>query len=456
HSTNSLELGCTTALPQSFATVVNGLRLNLDKCACTQAATTGKRVVVESIADQLELDPTSILAQAAGFRACWCEPILSPTKKILGTLSIFHSRPSAPSEVELCVLGHAAQMAGIAIERTTANERIRASEERLRMVMQATQDAIWDYDVIAGTVWWNDTYRERYGRPPEADSADWWISRIHPDDRERLTQSLAAFAAGQGTSERWTDEYRYQRAGGGFAYVLDRAQRSRDASGRVVRIVGALYDRTERRELEKQVLDIATHERRRIGNDLHDGLGQELTGLSMVADSLITALSRKSLPETQIAEKLSAGLQRTLSQVRALARGLNPVAIDVRGLQSALEEMATRVKDDYQVECVFLCEQEVLFRENKTATQLFRIAQEATTNALRHGQARHIAIDLAMHDDCAELRIADDGSGFQSDGPTGLGTGLQIMRYRAGLIGGQLHINSTPSGGTQVVCRVPM
>jgi len=216
-----------------------------------------------------------------------------------------------------------------------------------------------------------------------------------------------------------------------------------------------MYDLTERRELEKQVLDIVIHERRRIGSDLHDGLGQELTGLSMVADSLIIALSRKSLPEERLAQKLNVGLQRALAQTRALARGLNPVDIDARGLMAALEEMASRIRDTYQVECVFHCEQETLFRENRTATQLFRIAQEATTNALRHGQAKHISIDIAQHDDWSELRIADDGKGFLHDAPTGQGMGLRIMRYRAGLFGGQLQVSSDPGGGTQVICRVP-
>ena len=126
--------------------------------------------------------------------------------------------------------------------RDRANERVRISEERLQLVTQASTDAIWDYSLVDGTVWWNAAYSQLFGRPADAKTTDWWVSRVHPDDRQRMSQSLRAFAAGEGESERWTAEYRFQRADGDFAYVLDRALRSRDASGRTVRDVGSMYD----------------------------------------------------------------------------------------------------------------------------------------------------------------------------------------------------------------------
>ncbi len=454
-SSRRLHLGHAAALPPELVKAIDGLHTDIDRCGCTQAAATGQRVVIEDIAASSVLDNYGRLARASGLQACWCQPILATNEEILGTLTLYFAQPRTPSSSELGLLEHAAQMSGIAIERASANERVRISEERLQLVTQASTDAIWDYNLVDGTVWWNTAYIELFGRTADANTADWWVSRIHPDDRQRISQSLRAFAAGEGDSERWTAEYRFQRADGDFAYVIDRALRSRDACGKTVRIVGSLYDLTERRELEKQVLEIVIHERRRIGSDLHDGLGQELTGLSMVADSLITALSRKSLPEERLAQKLNVGLQRALAQTRSLARGLNPVDIDARGLMVALEEMASRIRDSYEVECLFHCEQEMLFRENRTATQLFRIAQEATTNALRHGQANHITITLASLGDWAELRIVDDGKGFRSDAPAGQGMGLRIMRYRAGLFGGQLQVGSAPNGGIQVVCRIP-
>lgn len=454
-NTHRLHLGHTTDLPPELVKAIDGLHTDIDRCGCTEAVVTGQRVVVEDITASSEHAHYGRLAQAVGLHACWCQPILSTSGEILGTCTLYFAQVRAPSRNELDLLEHAAQMSGIAIERAATNERIRRNEERLRLVTQASTDAIWDYNLIDGTVWWNNAYIELFGRPSDAKTADWWESRIHPDDRERTAQSLRAFTAGDGDSERWTAEYRFQRVDGTFAYVIDRALRSRDASGKTVRVVGALYDLTERRKLEQQVLDIVVHERRRIGNDLHDGLGQDLTGLSMVADSLITALSRKSLPEVRLAEKLNVGLQRALAKTRSLARGLNPVDIDARGLLSALAEMAVQIRDVYRVECVFQCEQEILFRENQPATQLFRIAQEATTNALRHGGAKHIAINLASLGDWAELRIVDDGIGFPSDAPAGQGMGLRIMHYRAGLFGGQVQVGPAPGGGTQVLCRIP-
>ena len=420
----------------------------------------GSASIVEDIASHPYWKDYRELAAAANVRACWSEPILSPKHEMLGTLAMYFREPQSPNESDLQLLEHCAHLAGIAIDRARADELLKTNEERLGFAFRATNDAIWDYNVTDGTVWWNKAYRNQFGRPDNADSPQWWIPRIHPDDRDRVVSSLQAFASGQGDSDRWSDEYRFQRLDGSYAVVVNRALRDCDENGKPVRVIGSLIDITERRALEKEVLDISAEEHRRIGNDLHDGIGQELTGLSMLVDALITALSRKSLPEVEIAEKIDAGIKRSLGQVRALARGMNPVDVDARGLMSALSEMSKRLTELYQVSCSFECDEPVLLRDNQTATQLFRIAQEATTNAIKHGKAKRITVSLARSNGVASLCILDDGIGFDNDstGKSGMGNsgmGLRIMGYRSGIIGGQLRVKPRKGCGTEVTCTLP-
>jgi len=207
--------------------------------------------------------------------------------------------------------------------------------------------------------------------------------------------------------------------------------------------------------LEKKVLDIAADESRRIGNDLHDGIGQELTGLAMMADTLVTTLMRKEMPEASLAKKIETAARRTLQEARKLARGMNPVDVDAHGLMSALSEMCSRMREWYDVDCEFECQTPVLLRDNQSATQLFRIAQEAATNAVKHGKARRIRVRLQLAGDQPQLSVSDNGQGIdrQTDSTTGMG--MRIMGYRAGIAGGDLQIHGAPGGGTEVICKLP-
>jgi signal transduction histidine kinase len=227
-----------------------------------------------------------------------------------------------------------------------------------------------------------------------------------------------------------------------------------DSDGRLVGLLCTGQDVTERRELERHIVEIAGEERRRIGTDLHDGVGQELTGLSMIAATLLILLERESRPEMKIAEKIKDGLQRTLAQVRTLSRGMNPVDIDSEGLMSALSEMSTQLSALVGVQCSFQCDEPVLIRDNETATQLFRIAQEATTNAIRHAHPDRVTISLERSDHHVVLRIMDNGSGIDADNSRASGMGLRTMAYRARMIQGDLDVRPLDGGGTEVVCSV--
>lgn len=210
----------------------------------------------------------------------------------------------------------------------------------------------------------------------------------------------------------------------------------------------------ERKRLEEEVVDVAVAEQRRIGQELHDGTGQELTGLCMLADNLADMLREHSPPDAQLARRIAQGLRQALGQVRALSRGLIPVEVDAEGLMAALTELTTRISEIHGLKCVFECAEPVPVEDNYTATQLYRIAQEAITNAIKHGQAHTIRVNLEARGDYLTLRIVDDGIGFSPANVNGAGMGLRIMTYRAGQIGAQFAVRPGPARGAVVSCTL--
>ncbi len=211
---------------------------------------------------------------------------------------------------------------------------------------------------------------------------------------------------------------------------------------------------TERKRLEAEVVNVAATEQRRIGQELHDGTGQELTGLCMLSDNLADVLGDQSPPDAHLAHRIAEGLRQALGQVRALSRGLIPVEVDAEGLMAALTELTARISDLHGLKCVFECAEPVPVEDNNTATQLYRIAQEAITNAIKHGQARTIRVNLEARGQYLSLRIVDDGVGFSPATGNGDGMGLRIMRYRAGQIGAQFAVRPSPTGGAVVSCTL--
>jgi signal transduction histidine kinase len=210
----------------------------------------------------------------------------------------------------------------------------------------------------------------------------------------------------------------------------------------------------EREALQREVLAIAGREQRQIGQELHDGVGQDLTGLGLMAQSLAQRLPEPAA-EKRIALRLIAGLDSVHQQVRELSRGLIPVHVESRGLSAALDDLAARTTEASGISVTAECPEWVEPPDHATATQLFRIAQEAVSNAVRHGRPRHIRLTLLNEPNGLRLRIRDDGIGIQGGPRQSNGLGLRIMQYRAGQIGGALQIGPSPGGGTVVSCTLP-
>jgi PAS domain S-box-containing protein len=229
------------------------------------------------------------------------------------------------------------------------------------------------------------------------------------------------------------------------------------ARGALEYVILTGIDVTESNRLERTILDISGREQRRIGQDLHDGLGQHLTGVAFMSKVLEQKLREKSLPEAHDAAKIVGLVNEAINKTRELSKGLLPVLSDARGLMSALERLAIEVEDVFQIPCRFECDPPVLIRESGIATHLYHIAQEAVGNSLRHGNPGRIVIRLAGGE-CSFVSVDDDGVGVRQawpPAPGAQGMGMLIMGYRAKMIGGALEVRPGPDGGTSVCCTFP-
>jgi PAS domain-containing protein/ActR/RegA family two-component response regulator/two-component sensor histidine kinase len=219
---------------------------------------------------------------------------------------------------------------------------------------------------------------------------------------------------------------------------------------------GALFfgcDITQRKLIERELLRVSDAEKNRIGSDLHDGLGQYLTGISCLSAALRDKLSSQARSEAEEAATISSLVQEAIAQTRALARGLCPVQLETAGLDTALEDLTYQVQRLHGLDCRFVSSGPMPPCDSTVALHLYRIAQEAINNAVKHSGARTITVTLDFSKENKVLRIEDDGCGFDPEVKHSPSSGLQLMPYRAAMIGGTLTIVSQPSAGTQVECR---
>ncbi len=336
-------------------------------------------------------------------------------------------------------------------ERKQAEEALRQSEERLKALVSTAADAIITIDE-QGTIESANPAAECLFGYPAAEMIGQNVKMLMPSPhREDHDRYLADYLR---TGLRWiigsVREVQARRKDGTtFPVELAVSELGQPRS-----FTGILRDITRRKELEREILEIASLEQRRIGQELHDGVGQELTGLSLMADALSQRL-KASPAEGKLAARLVEGIGRVHQQVRALSHGLVPVQVDPEGLRSALEELVARCREQSGISCTFEKGAPVHLADPATATHLYRIAQEAITNAIRHAQASHIRVALGTDSGHLTLTIQDDGVGMPAVFGEGRGLGIRLMRYRASLIGANLTIGPAMGGGTLVTCVLP-
>ncbi len=328
------------------------------------------------------------------------------------------------------------------------------SEERFRQVTESIQEVFWlcapgSHELLyvspAYEAVWGRTRAGLYQRPRD------WLAAVHPEDRLRVVRALRH----QQRPGGYDEEYRILRPDGEVRWIRDRAFPVRNARGEVYRVAGVAEDITERRRLEREVLQISEHEQGRIGRDLHDGLCQVLVNLGINASLLRKDLEARAWPESVRAGRMEHRLKDAIRAARHLAHGLCPVNLQGESLEAALRELARVTTEDVGVDCCSECEDRFDCVDGTVATHLYRIAQEAVHNAVKHAHPSHIRLRLGAADHQLRLTITDDGVGLPAARGVGDGLGLQIMKYRARAAGGSFDLRQAYGGGTVVSCTVP-
>ncbi|HEV8480636.1 MAG TPA: sensor histidine kinase [Candidatus Eisenbacteria bacterium] len=229
-----------------------------------------------------------------------------------------------------------------------------------------------------------------------------------------------------------------------------------DLESRVRARTAALTEEiAERQRLEVEILEIGERERSRIGRDLHDSLGQILTGTALAGQVLQEKLGARGLGEAEDARRLVAHVEDAIEFTRSLSRGLDPLDVEGGGIAEAIEELVERTNGLTEVRCLFQTVGELSVLDRSTATHLYRIAQEAMTNALKHGHPTTIIVRLDREPRHIRLTILDNGVGIPDLPQRRAGLGMRIMARRAAMIGGSLSVWRGPKGQTTVECRLP-
>lgn len=217
-----------------------------------------------------------------------------------------------------------------------------------------------------------------------------------------------------------------------------------------------LRDVSERRRLEQEIIDQSTQEQERFGHEVHDGIGQQLTAVTLMATALTKRLRARGVPEAEDVASLVSHLEDALEEVRVLSNGLSPVEITAEGLPGALRALTERVRDATGIDCRFERAGGIMLHDPSQAAHVYRIAQEAVNNAVKHAEAARILVRLQGRPKELTLSVGDNGCGLPPTGERRDGLGLRIMRYRGNILGAKFSVGPGEDGGTLVQCSIPM
>ena len=335
------------------------------------------------------------------------------------------------------------------------------NQERYQAVVQKVPGYVFELrpspDGLAAIAWASEGLKHVFGCDlEEYRRRGGWRAFWRTEDHARVRENLQQLLRGQASECQW--QVRDTRGRLRWLHVFYKPFNNQ-SDGLIDTIFGVAHDITDRVELERKFLEAANREQQRIARDLHDGLGQELTGIALLLQSLATRLRAVAPRETKDLAYATSLVNEAIENTRSLAYGLAPVSADPGALPAALRALAQVARKPRQLKITVRAG--ALSRiavPTELATHLYRIVQEAITNAVRHGHARRIEIRLAVGAHRSTLTVTDDGCGIENTAEQAQGMGLRTMAHRARMIDGELRIQQPRQGGTRVVCgfRIPV
>lgn len=457
------------SVPQEYKEAVDGVEIGDEAGSCGTAMFLKKPIYVSDI----ETDPLwrkyKEVALKHKLRACWSIPIIDAHNNVLASFAIYYNVPKEPMDYEIRAIERAGDILRVIIQNKQAEDHIRVSNQRYQFVTKATNEAIWDLDLASNNIYWAEGYYTLFGydNPYGHGSLDHSHQRIHPEDLKRIKISLNNFLRKK-TKTRWENEYRYRKADGSYAYVVDKAFLITDDQGNPRRMIGSMQDITARKVLEQRLIeqeigkqrlltqatiDGQEKERKEIGKELHDNINQILSTTKLYLDLAQNTTEGNTAEMIAISSK---NIMEAINEIRKLSRSLVPPTLGDLGLVESVKDLCenfTNMKT-FNIEFSHRNIREKYLPDNQKL-MLFRIIQEQTNNIVKHSGARNVKINMRAMRGFLTLQISDDGRGFDIS-KTKKGVGLNNIINRAELFNGKVEIIAAPGSGCTVKVTVPV
>jgi two-component system, NarL family, sensor histidine kinase UhpB len=360
------------------------------------------------------------------------------------------------------------RLVGTMLDITERMEKEAALTEALRrynVLMQATQDAIWDMNLLTGETYTNDTLQQLFGYDEELrDNETWWNTNLHPEDKDRVVKGITEALAGN--TLVWKDEYRFRCKNGSYKIVLDRSSIIRNEKGQPIRLIGAMQDITSERILQQaltaqaivkhqktaqEILQVQEQEKQLLGDELHENISQVLATVKLFVDH---ALQNERDREAMLKES-SGYLRAVIDEIRKLHRDLVPLPLETFTLLDLIQQEADKMQRVYGIDMEVKfskINENLLDRELKLS--IFRIVQEQLENIRRHSKAMAASVRLAQKGDQLMLTIADNGIGIDRNDMEQR-IGLKSIFSRVQVFNGACNIDTQKNNGFRLVVTIP-
>ena len=466
----TIETLSAPSIPSGYSKAIEGLKIGPNAGSCGTSMYLKKNVIVEDLATDERWKDHKNIALQYQFRACWSFPILSSQNKVLASFAIHHVQVKSPSPEELLVIERTVNILRVIIENKQSEEKIKISNERYLLATMATNDAIWDWDVATNSMYWGEGFHGLFGYKAGYfdNELGMWEASIHPHDKERVLQSIQRFVESH-SQQVWQDEYRFRKADGKYVLVADRGFLIYNQQGKVSRMVGSMQDVTEKREMEKKLLnqelnkqkliaqavvDAQEKERSLIGKELHDNINQILSTAKLYLE-----VARTDEKERDGLIDMSANsISNAINEIRTISRSLVPSSIGDLGLVESLQDLVESIKLTRKLHVEFFHYNDIdMLISEQQKLMLFRITQEQVNNVMKHSNAKNLVIELLSEDDTINMSISDDGDGFDLDQVKHKkGVGLSNITSRAELFNGKVKIDTAPGKGCTLNIYIPI
>ena len=419
---------------------------------CAHTILGSEPLIVENASIDSRFADNMFVRDDPGIRFYAGVPLITSRGLALGSLCVIDHRPRRLTEDNLGALKTLATQVVQQIELRDVAETLRKRSILLDKVQQTARIGGWEIDLRTNALTWtHETYRIHGLSPDEySPTVESAVSFYTPEAIPVIRQALGAAI---NAAIQFDVELKIIRSDGEPKWIRALGSRE-DEAGEPRRVVGVFQDIDEVRQLENEIVHIAQREQTRIGLDLHDGLGQELTGIAFMMGSVLAAAPTSADGLRAKITQVEVLIRGAIGTCATVARGLSPTGRDRRGLIGAIRKLAARTEKLHGISIKVNVQGRAWVLDNTVADHLYRIVQESISNAIKHGPAEQIGVSLDWNAERALIAITNDGNGVATNG-RGEGMGLEIMRYRARLIGANLGISRTTSGGTRIRCHLP-